>query len=92
MFLLWNTRKKIQLACFSAVANIINLPYYFWNLKVKLGLTIAQMGSWYLLSQRPTLILAQSLWECADINLFHSTSAPDMYSFIDQFHNMVQSY
>jgi hypothetical protein len=69
-------QKKIQLACISAVAKIINLPYYFWNLKIKLGLTIAQVGSWYLLSQRPRLILVQSLWECADINLFSFYQCP----------------
>ena len=63
-------QKKFQFACISAVTNIINLPYYVLNLKVKLGHTIAQVGSWYLLSQRPTLILAQSMWECAEINLF----------------------
>jgi len=63
-------QKKFQLACISEVPNIINLPYYVWNLKVKLGFTIAPMGSWCLLSQRPRLILVQSLWECADIDLF----------------------
>jgi hypothetical protein len=51
-------QKKFELACISAVAKIINLPYYFWNLKVKLCRTIAQVGRWYLLSQRPRLILA----------------------------------
>jgi hypothetical protein len=68
--------KKIQLACISAVAKIINLPYYFWNLKVKLGVTIGQVGSWYLLSQRPRLILVQSLWKCADINPFSFYQCP----------------
>jgi hypothetical protein len=68
--------KTFQLACVFAVTNVINLPYYILNLKVNLGLTRARLGSWYLLSQMPKLILVQSVWECAEINIFLFYACP----------------
>jgi hypothetical protein len=65
-----------QLACVFAVTNVINLPYYILNLTVNLGLTRAQLGSGTFCQQMPKIILEQSVWECAETNIFSLYACP----------------